>query len=169
MLISTLFTGRFALFTYVTLTFLTTLALALSGAALHGLWVVLAVASGALTVVGIHDVTQRRHAILRNYPISAHMRFLLEQIRPEMRQYFFEDEKYGQPFSRDRRAIVYQRAKNVLVKNPSVQTMMFMRQALNGRRIPSPSNRKISKPIARASVTRPILPPIQLRSSTFQR
>ena len=118
MLISTLFTGRFALFTYVTLTFLTTLALALSGAALHGLWVVLAVASGALTVVGIHDVTQKRHAILRNYPISAHMRFLLEQIRPEMRQYFFEDEKYGQPFSRDRRAIVYQRAKNVLDKRP---------------------------------------------------
>jgi len=40
---------------------------------------------------------------LRNYPISAHLRFLLEEIRPEMRQYFFESEKDGMPFSRDTR------------------------------------------------------------------
>jgi hypothetical protein len=44
---------------------------------------------GALTLLGIRDLTQKRHAVLRNYPISAHMRFLLESIRPEMRQYFF--------------------------------------------------------------------------------
>ena len=56
---------------------------------------------GALTLVGIRDLTQKRHAVLRNYPISAHMRFLLESIRPEMRQYFFESEKDGTPFSRD--------------------------------------------------------------------
>ena len=56
--------------------------------------------------------------MLRNYPISAHLRFMLEKIRPEMRQYFFEDEKHGLPFSRDKRAVVYQRAKNVLDKRP---------------------------------------------------
>ena len=56
--------------------------------------------------------------MLRNYPISAHMRFLLEEIRPEMRQYFFESEKDGMPFSRDIRAVVYQRAKMVLDKRP---------------------------------------------------
>jgi len=56
--------------------------------------------------------------VLRNYPISAHLRFMLEKIRPEMRQYFFEDEKHGLPFSRDKRAVVYQRAKNVLDKRP---------------------------------------------------
>ena len=56
---------------------------------------------GALTLVGIRDLTQKRHAVLRNYPISAHLRFLLESIRPEMRQYFFESEKDGTPFSRD--------------------------------------------------------------------
>src|SRR3954452_16513312 len=54
---------------------------------------------GALTVVGIRDLTQKSHAVLRNYPISAHMRFLLEEILPEMRQYFFESEKDGIPFS----------------------------------------------------------------------
>ena len=61
---------------------------------------------------------QKSHAVLRNYPISAHIRFLLEEIRPEMRQYFFESEKDGMPFSRDTRALVYQRAKMVLDKRP---------------------------------------------------
>ena len=64
-----------------------------------------------LTVVGIHDLAQKNHAVLRNYPIIAHLRFILEAIRPEMRQYFFEDETNGLPFSRNMRAVVYQRAK----------------------------------------------------------
>jgi glutamate synthase domain-containing protein 2 len=73
---------------------------------------------GGLTVLGIRDVTQKPHAVLRNYPISAHIRFLLEEIRPEMRQYFFEGEKDGMPFSRDIRSLVYQRAKMDLDKRP---------------------------------------------------
>jgi glutamate synthase domain-containing protein 2 len=73
---------------------------------------------GALTLLGFRDLTQKSHAVLRNYPISAHIRFLLEEIRPEMRQYFFESEKDGMPFSRDTRALVYQRAKMVLDKRP---------------------------------------------------
>jgi glutamate synthase domain-containing protein 2 len=71
-----------------------------------------------LSLLGTMDLIQTRHAVLRNYPISAHLRFLLEEIRPEMRQYFFEDEKEGMPFSRDTRSIVYQRAKNALDKRP---------------------------------------------------
>jgi glutamate synthase domain-containing protein 2 len=73
---------------------------------------------GALTILGTRDLIQTRHAVLRNYPIAAHLRFLLEEIRPEMRQYFFEDEKDGAPFSRDKRAVAYQRAKMVLDKRP---------------------------------------------------
>src|SRR5258708_1951475 len=73
---------------------------------------------GGLTVLGIRDLLQPNHAVLRNYPIAAHIRFLLEEIRPEMRQYFFESEKDGMPFSRDTRALVYQRAKMVLDKRP---------------------------------------------------
>src|SRR5258708_29400504 len=64
----------------------------------------LAVFAG-FTILGTRDLIQTRHAVLRNYPISAHLRFLLEQIRPEMRQYFFEDEKDGRLFSRDKRAV----------------------------------------------------------------
>jgi glutamate synthase domain-containing protein 2 len=75
-------------------------------------------AAAALVVVGIHDLTQTRHAILRNYPIIGHMRFFFEKIRPEMRQYFFEADTDGRPFPRERRAIVYQRAKRELDKKP---------------------------------------------------
>jgi glutamate synthase domain-containing protein 2 len=71
-----------------------------------------------LTGVGIIDLIQKSHSILRNYPIAAHLRFIFEAIRPEMRQYFFEGEKDGMPFSRDRRAVVYQRAKNELDVRP---------------------------------------------------
>jgi glutamate synthase domain-containing protein 2 len=72
----------------------------------------------AFVLLGVNDLLQTKHAILRNYPIAAHLRFLLESIRPEMRQYFFEDEKHSMPFPRDKRAIVYQRAKLQLDKRP---------------------------------------------------
>src|SRR5690242_18152839 len=68
--------------------------------------------------VGVHDLVQTHHSVLRNYPIAAHLRFILEAIRPEIRQYFFEDEKDGLPFSRDKRTVVYQRAKMVLDVQP---------------------------------------------------
>ncbi len=72
----------------------------------------------SLAVIGTVDVLQKRHAVLRNYPLSAHIRFILEEIRPEIRQYFLESEKDGTPFSRDKRALVYQRAKQALDKRP---------------------------------------------------
>ena len=74
--------------------------------------------SGFLVLLGFRDLFQTRHAILRNYPIVAHLRFIFEKIRPEMRQYFFETDKDGTPFSRDKRAVVYQRAKGELDKRP---------------------------------------------------
>ena len=70
----------------------------------------------ALSVIGTIDLLQTRHAVLRNYPLTAHIRFILEEIRPEIRQYFLESEKDVTPFSRDKRAIVYQRAKQALDK-----------------------------------------------------
>jgi len=81
-------------------------------------WLLAFLLFAGLTAVGCHDLWQTKHAVLRNYPLTAHLRFLLESIRPEMRQYFFEDEKNGTPFSRDKRALVYQRAKLQLDKRP---------------------------------------------------
>ncbi len=80
--------------------------------------ILIALAMAVIVAVGLRDVTQTRHAVLRNYPVAAHLRFLLESIRPEMRQYFFEGDKDGTPFARDQRAIVYQRAKRDLDKRP---------------------------------------------------
>ncbi len=67
----------------------------------------------ALALVGLHDLTQNSHAVLRNYPVIGHVRFLLESIRPEIRQYLIESDRDEEPFSRDDRSIIYQRAKGV--------------------------------------------------------
>ncbi len=67
-----------------------------------------------LTILGLRDIFQRKHIILRNYPILGHFRFLLESIRPEIQQYFVERFDDGRPFSREQRSIVYQRAKGDL-------------------------------------------------------
>jgi glutamate synthase domain-containing protein 2 len=65
----------------------------------------------ALVLVGVRDLQQSRHAVLRNYPVIGHMRFLFEYIRPEIRQYFIESDAEAAPFSRAQRSLVYQRAK----------------------------------------------------------
>ena len=71
-----------------------------------------------LLAVGVADLLQPAHAILRNYPIIGHIRFMLESIRPEIRQYFVEEDRDPLPFSREQRALVYRRAKNVLDAQP---------------------------------------------------
>jgi glutamate synthase domain-containing protein 2 len=73
-------------------------------------WIALTV-FGVLGGTGVHDLRQSRHAILRNYPVIGHLRFLLEYIRPEMRQYFIESDSEAAPFSRAQRSLVYQRSK----------------------------------------------------------
>lgn len=78
-----------------------------------GAWWVLAVLLVALLVLAVWDMTQKRHAILRNYPVLGHMRYLLESIRPEIQQYFIERNFDGKPFDRDTRSIVYARAKGL--------------------------------------------------------
>ena len=65
----------------------------------------------ALFLIGLADVIQDRHSILRNYPLTGHLRFMLEYIRPEIRQYFLEDDEEKIPFSRNQRAMVYSRSK----------------------------------------------------------
>ena len=73
-------------------------------------WLALLICA-ALVGVGVHDLRQSRHAILRNYPVIGHLRFLFEFIRPEIRQYFIESDSEAAPFSRAQRSLVYQRAK----------------------------------------------------------
>ena len=72
------------------------------------------VAAGAAAVVGAvaaHDVTQKQHAILRNFPVVGHLRFALERFGPELRQYIVTSNDEERPFSRDQRRWVYASAK----------------------------------------------------------
>lgn len=86
--------------------------------ATHGSgWLVLLLCA-ALLGLGIHDVRQTQSSILRNYPVIGHLRFLLEFIRPEMRQYFMESDSEAVPFSRAQRSLVYQRAKGAMDNRP---------------------------------------------------
>ena len=74
--------------------------------------------SAALVALGVHDLRQTQRSILRNYPIIGHLRFALEFIRPEIRQYFIESDNEAAPFSRSQRSLVYQRAKGEPDKRP---------------------------------------------------
>jgi glutamate synthase domain-containing protein 2 len=81
-----------------------------------GWWLV--AVSGGLACVGLVDLLQTKQALRRNYPILAHFRYFFESIRPEIRQYFLEDDMSAAPFSRNQRSIVYQRAKQDTDKRP---------------------------------------------------
>lgn len=59
------------------------------------------VAGSAVAALAARDLIQRKHSILRNYPVIGHMRYLLEGIRPELQQYFIERNWDGRPYDRD--------------------------------------------------------------------
>jgi len=86
-------------------------------------WYWLLIISLPLLLIAVRDIFQKKHALIRNYPLIGHLRYLLESIRPELRQYFFESDLDGKPFNRRQRSIVYQRAKN------EKQTVAFGMQA----------------------------------------
>lgn len=71
-----------------------------------------------LFAVAIHDVTQKKKAVLRNFPIIGHLRYFFEEIRPEIQQYFVESNQSGRPINRETRSLVYQRAKGQLQTLP---------------------------------------------------
>lgn len=71
----------------------------------------LGVIGGVLLLVALYDVTQRKHAILRNFPVIGHFRYLLELIGPELRQYIVTSNDEERPFSRDQRSWVYASSK----------------------------------------------------------
>ena len=85
---------------------------------MHANDAILMLTFAALTYVGFLDVRQTKRSVLRNYPVIGHVRFMLEFIRPEIRQYFLEGDNDAAPFSRQQRSLVYQRAKGDPDKRP---------------------------------------------------
>jgi glutamate synthase domain-containing protein 2 len=70
-----------------------------------------AIAASAVAAVAARDVLQREHALLRNFPVIGHARYLLESIGPELRQYVVAGNNEERPFTRDQRRWVYASAK----------------------------------------------------------
>ena len=161
--------GRLIVYTFVLLT-----TVVLLFAVLYWSWslyvTILLVPFAALSALGTMDLIQTRHAVLRNYPLTAHIRFILEEIRPEIRQYFLESENDGTPFSRDKRAMVYQRAKRALDKRPfGTQNDVYASgyEWLNHSIAPKLAASRSRSGLSSAG--RIAASPIRLRSSIFRR
>ena len=117
---------------------------------------------GVLSAMGLYDVVQTKHSILRNYPVLGHMRFFFEGIRPEIRQYLIESDQDEEPFSRDDRSLVYQRAKGPL--GPGCGSMM---RAILGSRIRCSRNTSPILIFGLRLATRRARSPIRPRFITF--
>ena len=70
-----------------------------------------AAAAAAAAAVAVRDLRQRKHALLRNFPLLGHARYVLESIGPELRQYLVAGNNEERPFTRDQRRWVYASAK----------------------------------------------------------
>ncbi len=80
------------------------------------LWSLLVIAP--LAALGFRDALQRRHTVLRNFPLVGHMRYFMETFRPEFHQYFIESNIDAYPVEREMRSLIYQRAKGELETRP---------------------------------------------------
>lgn len=108
MLLKEILFGRYAVWAAVCgLTVLSALGILLSS---HMIWPT--VVFGFFAVLGCRDYFKSTHPVRANYPLMGRLRYLLESIRPELRQYFWESDTDETPYSRNQRAMVYQRAKN---------------------------------------------------------
>ena len=64
-----------------------------------------------INIIGIYDIIQSKHTIMKNYPIVGRFRWLAEELRPKIAQYFIENDLNGTPINREDRSVVYQRSK----------------------------------------------------------
>jgi glutamate synthase domain-containing protein 2 len=67
--------------------------------------------TGPVVVLGIYDLYQPKHSIVRNYPVVGRLRYFMEELRPKVYQYFVESDTNGTPYNRLSRSLIYQRAK----------------------------------------------------------
>jgi len=107
--------GRFAVFGLCGL--LLVVALVLAAAGVERAWIAV-VPLAAIVLLGLRDLAQRRHSIQRNYPVIGHIRWWVEAVRPELRQYLIEADEEAAPFSRSQRGLVYDRAKGEAGERP---------------------------------------------------
>ncbi len=73
-----------------------------------------AIFTGPFVLLGIYDLYQPKHSIVRNYPVFGRLRYFMENMRPKVYQYFVESDTNGTPYNRLNRSLIYQRAKKEL-------------------------------------------------------
>lgn len=78
---------------------------------LHAEWYWLTGLLFVIIAVATYDKNQKKHTLLRNFPVLGHIRYILEFFRPEIQQYFIASDTSEQPFNRHVRSIIYQRSK----------------------------------------------------------
>ncbi len=113
-----------------------------------------------LTAQGLWDLAQRRHSILRNYPLIGHIRWMVEFVRPEIRQYLIEGEEDGAPFTREQRSLVYIRAKGGMGEEPFGTLLDVYRDGYefighSSRPVPVPDHRSFRLTIGGDQCDRP--------------
>ena len=101
--------GRYSLMVFA---FIGAIIFGLAGT-VEPVFLLVALLLGLMAVIGLYDYHQKKRAVLGNYPLIGRFRFLFESIRPELRQYFWESDNDELPYSRNQRAMVYQRAKSI--------------------------------------------------------
>ena len=94
----------------------------ISDTLLNSIWLI----TGLLSLVGLHDVLQNKHSILKNYPIMGHFRFIFEDFRPEIRQYFIEADQDALPFRVCNAVWSINVQKTKMQINPSAPLLMSM-------------------------------------------
>lgn len=106
---------RYSVFIALVIATLASLVLSFGG---HPVWLAIFCVLFPLVLVGVFDITQSEHSLLRNYPVIGSVRWIFEALRPYLRQYLMEDDQSGRPFNREDRSIVYARAKNEEDRQP---------------------------------------------------
>ena len=81
-------------------------------------WFLFSLGSLFFFLLGVSDYTQKKRAVLGNFPLMGRFRFIFEAVRPELRQYFWEADSDELPYSRNQRSMVYQRSKKILAARP---------------------------------------------------
>ena len=107
--------GRYALWAYMGFAMVFFAGLSVT---IHPYFLSVTLLFAALFGLGFHDFFQKKRGVLANYPVLGRARYILESIRPELRQYFWEADTDELPFSRNQRAMVYQRSKGILAARP---------------------------------------------------
>ncbi|MEL6923753.1 MAG: glutamate synthase-related protein, partial [Bacteroidota bacterium] len=105
--------NEFIFFTFASLLIIAGLAYFIS---MKMLWAL--VVLGPIVLLGLYDMYQDKHAIMRNFPILGRGRYVMEELRPKIYQYFIESDIDGAPINRIHRNIIYQRAKDDLDTTP---------------------------------------------------